>query len=178
MATRTSKAKQVEAPAVPTDPFAPLSDEVQAAIAVVPSPQNSKEAAGDHLNPRMGRLLRAFRAMNGNISQVKLAKGELTGPDVTTTHCQIATLEQGGCKKGADPYTVKLLAAALKVDETVITAINEADLRDRAEAGDKLAQKILGVADEADTEPEKVAGATEGDGENVTEEQVPEPAQL
>jgi hypothetical protein len=160
----------------PADPFVALPEAVQAAVAVVPTPQNAREAAGTHLNPRMGRLLRAFRGMNGNISQVKLAKGELTGSDVTTTHCQIATLEQGGCKKGADPYTVKLLAKALNVDETVITAINEADLRDRHEAGDKLAGKILGVAEEAGVTPEEVAAETPDAA--TSEADVPEPAQL
>lgn len=163
---RTKAAKQD----APVDVFEALPEEVRAQVAVVPTPQNAREAAGSHLNPRMGRLLRAFRAMNGNISQVKLAKGEKT-PGLTTTHCQIATLEQGGCKKGADTYTVKLLAAAIGVDEAVIASINEADLRDRYEAGDKLAGKILGV------EPE----STEGEGGETAPaeaEPVAEPAQL
>lgn len=163
-----ARAKATE-PAKHADPFEALPEEIRTAIAVVPSPQNSREAAGTHLNPRMGRLLRAYRAVNGNISQVKVAKGEKT-PGLTTTHCQIATLEQGGCKKGADTYTVKLLATALGVDETVVSAVNEADLRERYERGDKLAGKMLGVE-----EPEGESETAPAEGET---EPAPEPAQL
>lgn len=155
MTTRKSTAK-----AESTDVFAALPEEIRSAVATVPTPQNAREAAGSHLNPLMGRLSRAFRSVNGNVSQVKVAKGELT-PGVTTTHCQIATLEQGGCKKGADSYTVKLFATALGVDESVIAAINEADLRARYESGDKLAGKILGIEPEGDEAPAEAEATPE-----------------
>jgi hypothetical protein len=155
-----SKAAHAAPAKVETDVFAKLPKAVQEAVATVTSPQNKREAEGTHLNPRMGRLLRAFRAMNGNVAQTKVAQGRIGDKNlgVTTTHCQIATLEQGGCKKGADTYTVKLLATALGVSEEVIAAINEADLRERHARGDKLAGKVLGIEE---PKPEKATPAKE-----------------
>lgn len=143
-----------------TDPFAALPEQLRTAISMVPTPQNKREEEGRHLNPRMGRLLRAFRAANGGVAQTKVAGNPATGAafvsdgdtPLFTTHCQIATLEQGGCKKGADESTIKLLAVALGVSEDVIRSLNEADLKERAEAGDSRAKKVLGIEEPAEPE--------------------------
>lgn len=164
MTTKSNTAK--------TNPFDALPEQVRTALALVPTPQNKREAEGRHLNPRMGRLLRAFRAANGNIAQTKVAGNPSTGAafvsdgttPLFTTHCQIATLEQGGCKKGADESTIKLLSVALAVSEDVIRSLNEADLKERADSGDKRAQKVLGIEEELDApadSPEVQAAASE-----------------
>lgn len=141
--------------------FNELPDNVKQAIALLPEKLNKNEERGVHLSPRMGRLMRAFRAVNGGKSQKEIAEKLFADAGRMTTHCQVATLEQGGCKKGADSYTVKLFATALGVDESVIAAINEADLRARYESGDKLAGKILGIEPEGDEAPAEAEATPE-----------------
>jgi transcriptional regulator with XRE-family HTH domain len=150
-------------PAGKLDPvFSPLPDPIKTQLSTLPEHLNNRDAQGNHLSPRMGRLVRAFRAANGGLSQKALAEQTFKDAGFMTTHCQIATLEQGGCKKGANPDTIKLLAHALKVKPEVISAINEADLKARADKGDEQAKKVLGIEDpKADDEKAGEKASTE-----------------
>jgi hypothetical protein len=153
----TDTTKEVEAPKVELNAvFAPLPDNIKLQISTLPPKLNPKDERGQHLSPLMGRLIRAIRAANGGVSQKELAEHKFE-PEFLTTHCQIATLEQGGCKKGATTGTIKLLAHAVSVEPTVIEAINKADLEARVAAGDEVAKKVLGIKD-PEPEPAKATG--------------------
>lgn len=153
--------------------FNELPDNVKQAIALLPEKLNKNEERGVHLSPRMGRLMRAFRAVNGGKSQKEIAEKLFADAGRMTTHCQVATLEQGGCKKGANVDTIKLLAHGLQVEESVVEAINRADLEARAAAGDELAKKILDPNAGKDQEQEAEAEAAKSEeGKQVVE---PEP---
>jgi hypothetical protein len=148
----TETKEVVEAPPKPAlNPvFEPLPDNIKAQIATLPPELNDRERRGQHLSPLMGRLSRATRASLSGISQKALAEQVYAKPadgGLMTTHCQIATLEQGGCKRGASIQTIKLLAHAVSVDPAVIEAINKADLQVRADRGDEVAKKALGIVE-------------------------------
>lgn len=159
--------------------FQPLPENIRTMLDTLPTPFNDREKRSEHLAPRMGRVIKAIRQVNGNISQKTLAEKQyekekgIDGKPFRTTHCQIATLEQGGCKKGANEQTVALLAHALKVEPKVVEAINRADLEERAERGDDQAKKILGIVEEGKTDTTAAAGAQlsvdEGDKDSAPE---------
>jgi transcriptional regulator with XRE-family HTH domain len=127
-------------------------------------PQNILDAAAGvvfregHENPHLGRFVKGFRLAN-NLSQVKLARGEDiegVGEDVSTTHAQIAMLEQGNCKGGAKPNTVALLSQAAGVPAELIQSLNQADIADRVKPA-KADGSEGDSSDESDAEPAPAA---------------------
>jgi hypothetical protein len=154
----TETTKEVEAPKPKLNPvFEKLPENIKVQISTLPPYLNAKEERGQHLSPLMGRVVKATRQANGNISQKALAEQQYAKEGWMTTHCQIATLEQGGCKRGAAVQTIKLLSFALKVPEDVIADINNADLEARAAKNDEVAKKILGITPEPEPAPEPEA---------------------
>lgn len=90
----------------------------------------------DHLNPHLGLLVKAFRRVNTGVSQVKLAKGIVGDRElgVTTTHAQIAMLEQGNSVNGAQPVTLELLSLASGISQEALAEMNSLDIANRAPA--------------------------------------------